>query len=208
MPQYDLNSVCDECTSSTRRCAWGLCVHMKSCSEVGWLHAVLCVGASGRVILKLCVCVSSRPVSRSVLSLWGGSAEWWLLIAGRKLREKLWRLLMECGRQGCYLSRYCRSALSLHPLPISFSMTLLMYKSLLLCLKHLCVWVPIFVFLTFFPLYLCTVKYTHKNIDDCINHWCYIIYYRCTGHLFFIFYHINPVLCFCPYLTVHASKSS
>lgn len=53
-------------------------------------------------------------------------------------------------------------------------------------------------------LYPCMVNYTPKNIDDFINHWCYIIYSDAHG----IFYHINPMLCFCWYLTVHASKSS
>lgn len=39
-------------------------------------------------------------------------------------------------------------------------------------------------------LYPCTVNYTPKNIDDCINHWCYIIYYRCTRHLFLAYFTI------------------
>lgn len=49
-------------------------MHMKSCSEVGWLHAVLCVGASGRVILKLCVCVCPADLCRDQFSRCGVAA--------------------------------------------------------------------------------------------------------------------------------------
>lgn len=185
-----------------------VCARRAAQRWVGCMPSCVLLHRGGWFIL---VCVSSRPVSWPVLSLRGGGAEWWLLVAGGKLREKLWRLLMECGRQGCYLSRYCRSrsTSSYHPIlndPPHVQVITPVLKALVCLISYFC------FFNLFFPLYLCKVKYTPKNIDDCINHWCYIIYYRCTWHLSFfffgIFYHINPVLCFCPYLTVHASKSS
>lgn len=103
---------------------------------------------------------------------------------------------MECGRQGCYLSRYCRSrsTSSYHPIlndPPHVQVITPVLKALVCLISYFC------FFNLFFPLYLCTVKYTPKNIDDCINHWCYIIYYRCTWHLsFFLTYFTILILCF------------
>lgn len=104
------HSVCDGCTSSTRRFAWGLCVHMMSCSEVGSAYSVfmcLCVF----VCRETCcfnsdsLSVFSGPVSWSVLSLRRGSAEWTVCITRRHLWKELWWLLIESG---LYLPTYCR----------------------------------------------------------------------------------------------------
>lgn len=120
--------VCDGCTSSTKRFAWGLCAHMKSCSEVGSVHSVsVCSGVFvyWDLLFENCVCPISGPVSRPVLSLRRGSAEWPVFITRRKLREELWRLLMEHRHQGRYLPRYCRfssiPSCFILLLPLSFS---------------------------------------------------------------------------------------
>uniref|UniRef100_A0A8P4KPA7 Microfibril associated protein 2 n=1 Tax=Dicentrarchus labrax TaxID=13489 RepID=A0A8P4KPA7_DICLA len=76
--------------------------------------------------------VFSGLVSRSVLPLWRGSAEWPVFITRRKLREELWRLLIEHRDQGRYLPRYCR--LSYHSSTSSYFVLLLPPSFSSLCL--------------------------------------------------------------------------
>lgn len=81
---------------------------------------------------------------------------------------------MERGRPGC--------CLSLSDPPHAQVITPVL-QALVCLISYFCVF---FLNLFLLFLYLCTVKYTPKNIDDCINHWCYITHYRCTWHLFTI----------------------
>lgn len=63
--------------SSTRRCAWGPCVHMKSCSEVGSLLCIccFCVLVYWNVLFELlCVCVCSADLCRDQFSRCGVAA--------------------------------------------------------------------------------------------------------------------------------------
>lgn len=84
------------CTSSTRKCVWGPCVHMKSCLEVSPL---LFMGFF--FWPSLCVLTGNSPVcsglvSRPVLALRCGGVERPLRVCGGKLREELrWWLLMD-----------------------------------------------------------------------------------------------------------------
>lgn len=135
--------------SSTRRFAWGPCVHMKSCSEVRSLYSAF--------VFFVCLitethfnflCVFSGPVPWSVLSLRRCGAERPVCITRTKLWEELWWLLIDYRD---HLPRYCRffyhSPTSSFFLPVSphFAFWLFLYNLLLLCEKHfVCVFIFVF----------------------------------------------------------------
>uniref|UniRef100_A0A3B5A8D1 Microfibril associated protein 2 n=1 Tax=Stegastes partitus TaxID=144197 RepID=A0A3B5A8D1_9TELE len=119
---------------------------------------------------------SSGSVSRPVLPLWRGGAERSVLITRRKLREELRWLLMirdpTCPDTAApppppprplhFLLLLLLTLLLLTLPPVLLCQTALAYSFVLFSHMHVCTLDPV-----------CADKYTPKNIDDCINHWCY-----------------------------------